>query len=358
MKFHQRLLTGLAALAVASALPVLAADRPDGLYAILNTTKGEIVIKLEYEKAPMTVANFAGLAEGTKDSNKPKGTKFYDGIIFHRVIPGFMIQGGDPDGTGRGGPGYNFPDEFDETLRHDGPGVLSMANAGPGTNGSQFFITLGPTPHLNDRHTIFGRVIEGQDVVKAIGDAPRNSSDKPNVEISIKSVTIERVGNSAKEFKADQAAFDKLVSGIAEREAAKQQAAIAAQSDQLEKVIADLQKENGGKEVVTTDSGLKYVVLTPGSGGTPANGAKIKAHYTGKFVDGRVFDSSVQRGNPIEFSVGVGQVIKGWDEALASMKKGEKRILIIPSDLAYGPRGRGPIPPNTPLIFEVELVDF
>ena len=358
MKFHQRLLTGLATLAVASALPVLGADRPDGLYAILDTTKGTIVIKLEYEKAPLTVANFVGLAEGTKDSNKPKGTKFYDGVIFHRVIPGFMIQGGDPDGTGRGGPGYNFPDEFDVTLRHDGPGVLSMANAGPGTNGSQFFITLGATPHLNDKHTVFGRVVEGQDVVKAIGDAPRNSSDKPNTEIAIKSLIIERVGTGAQEFKSDQAAFDALKAGVAAREAEKQKEAVAQQARQLETLIVDLQDENGGKEVVTTDSGLKYIVVTPGNGGTPAKGAKIKAHYTGKFVDGRVFDSSVQRGTPIEFSVGVGQVIKGWDEALSSMKKGEKRVLIIPSDLAYGPRGRGPIPPNTPLVFEVELVDF
>ncbi len=358
MKFHQRLLTGLTALAVASALPVLAADRPDGLYAILDTTKGEIVIKLEYEKVPMTVANFVGLAEGTKDSNKPKGTKFYDGTLFHRVIPGFMIQGGDPEGTGRGGPGYQFPDEFDPSLRHESPGVLSMANSGPGSNGSQFFITLGPTPHLNDKHSIFGRVIEGQNVVKAIGDAPKNSGDKPNTDVVLKSVKIEEVGAAAKAFESDQAAFDKLKSGIAGREVEKNKAAVAEQGKQLEKLIADLQKENDGKEVVTSDSGLKYIVLTPGEGGSPKKGAKIKAHYTGKFVDGRVFDSSVQRGTPIEFSVGVKQVIQGWDEALGSMKKGEKRVLIIPSDLAYGPSGRGPIPPNTPLVFEVELVDF
>jgi peptidylprolyl isomerase len=357
MKFHQRLIAGLATFAVASALPVFAADRPDGLYAILDTTKGEIVIKLEYEKTPMTVANFVGLAEGTKDSNKPKGTKFYDGVIFHRVIPGFMIQGGDPEGTGRGGPGYKFPDEFDSTLSHTGPGILSMANSGPGTNGSQFFITLGPTPHLNNKHTVFGNVVEGQDVVKAIGDAP-SRSDKPNTDIVMKSVTIERVGSSAKNFKSDQAAFDALLGSIKEREAVKQKAAIAQQAKQLETLIATLQDENDGKEIVTTDSGLKYIVLTSGTGGNPAKGAKIKAHYTGKFVDGRVFDSSVKRGQPIEFSVGVNQVIKGWDEALVSMKKGEKRILIIPSDLAYGPRGRGPIPPNTPLVFEVELIDF
>ena len=222
MKFHRRLIAGLSALVAAGAIQVSAADRPDGLYAVLDTTKGKIVLKLEYEKTPLTVANFVGLAEGTKDSNKPKGTKFYDGIIFHRVIPGFMIQGGDPDGNGRGGPGYRFPDEFDPTLRHDGPGVLSMANAGPGTNGSQFFITLGATPHLNDKHSVFGRVVEGQDVVKAIGAAPRDRSDRPNTEIAMKSVTIERVGDNAKAFKADQASFDALLAGISEREAARQ----------------------------------------------------------------------------------------------------------------------------------------
>lgn len=358
MKSHQRLIAGLAALVVAGALPLLAADRPDGLYAILDTTKGKIVIKLEYEKTPMTVANFVGLAEGTKDSNKPKGTKFYDGVIFHRVIPGFMIQGGDPDGTGRGGPGYNFPDEFDPSLRHDGPGVLSMANAGPGTNGSQFFITLGPTPHLNDKHSVFGRVVEGQDVVTAIGAVSRNRSDKPDTDVVMKTVTIERVGDQAKAFKADQAAFDKLMSGISEREAARQKAAIAAQAKQLETVIADLKKKHGDKEVVTTGSGLKYIVLASGSGDAPKKGTTIKAHYTGTFLDGKKFDSSVDRGQPIEFPVGVGRVIPGWDEALASMTKGEKRILFIPSDLAYGSRGVGPIAPNTPLIFEVELLDF
>jgi peptidylprolyl isomerase len=198
----------------------------------------------------------------------------------------------------------------------DRQGSKAPFSNGGSSNGSQFFITHNATPHLDGLHTVFGRVIAGQDVVNKIV-----KGDK------IESVAIERIGGSAKEFKADQAAFDALIAGVAEREAEMQKAAVAEQGKQLETLIADLQKENDGKKVVTTDSGLQYIVLTEGSGAAPAKGTKIKAHYTGKFVDGRVFDSSVQRGTPIEFSVGVGQVIKGWDEALASMKKGEKRIL-------------------------------
>jgi len=173
---------------------------------------------LEYEKVPLTVANFVGLAEGTHEYSrspgeppKTQGKPFYDGLVFHRVIPGFMIQGGDPAGNGSGGPGYRFPDEFDPTLKHAGPGILSMANSGPDSNGSQFFITHAPTPHLDNKHSIFGRVVSGQDVVDAIGNAPRGASDRPNEEIKIVSVKILRIGDKAKGFKGDQAQFDELV---------------------------------------------------------------------------------------------------------------------------------------------------
>lgn len=183
--------------------PGCAADKPklaDGLYARFITSRGDIVVKLEFEKTPLTVTNFVGLAEGTKDSNKGKGVRFYDGLIFHRVIPNFMIQGGDPEGRGSGGPGYRFPDEFDATLKHDSPGILSMANAGPGTNGSQFFITHVKTPWLDGKHTVFGHVVEGQDIVDAIrrGDV-------------IKKMDIIRVGSRAASFKADQESFDRLM---------------------------------------------------------------------------------------------------------------------------------------------------
>jgi peptidyl-prolyl cis-trans isomerase A (cyclophilin A) len=178
----------------------LEGDLGDGLYASMNTSKGEIILNLEFEKAPMTVTNFVGLAEGTKDSNKEKGVPFYDGTVFHRVIDNFMIQGGDPTGTGRGGPGYKFADEFDPSLKHSGAGILSMANAGPGTNGSQFFITHNATPWLDGNHTVFGQVVKGQDVVNAIGQGDK-----------IETLTIIRVGEKAEAFKADQETFDNLV---------------------------------------------------------------------------------------------------------------------------------------------------
>jgi peptidylprolyl isomerase len=250
-----------------------------------------------------------------------------------------MIQGGCPLGSGTGGPGYKFRDEFDPSLKHDRPGILSMANAGPGTNGSQFFITHVPTPHLDNRHTVFGHVVSGQDVVNAItkGD-------------TITSIKIIRVGDKAKSFKADQDAFDTQLNDLDKVKAAKEQM-------RQEKEMAMIKEK--WPNIEKTDSGLMYQVENAGSGDAKPNpGDKISAHYTGMFLDGSKFDSSVDRGQPIEFPVGTGRVIKGWDEALLDMKKGEKRILVIPPDLAYGPSGRGPIPPNSTLVFEVELLDF
>ena len=196
---HIALLVGLALLL--SAGPATAGEKEktvaEPLYATLKTSLGVIVIRLYDDKAPKTVENFVGLASGTKEWTDPKtGGKvkrpLYNGTLFHRVIPGFMIQGGDPLGRGTGGPGYKFADEFNPGLRHNKAGILSMANSGPNTNGSQFFITLGPTPHLDNRHSVFGEVTQGQDVVAAIGNAPRGPNDRPLKDVVLQEVIISR----------------------------------------------------------------------------------------------------------------------------------------------------------------------
>jgi cyclophilin family peptidyl-prolyl cis-trans isomerase len=310
---------------------------PDGLYAILHTSKGDIVVSLEYQKVPMTVANFIGLAEGVLNL-KTEGKPYYDGLKFHRVIKDFMIQGGCPKGNGTGGPGYTFPDEFDDSLKHTGPGVLSMANAGPGTNGSQFFITHVATPWLDGKHSVFGHVVEGQDVVNAI--------EQDDV---LNSVEIRRIGDDAQKFIVSRESFAKYVERA--EKAAEERDAVA-------KASLDAEIKNRWPEAVGTPSGLRYVVLKPGKGGkSPKQGQLVTVHYTGTLMDGRMFDSSVHRGAPAQFSVG--QVIEGWNEALKQMTKGEKRTLIIPPELGYGVQGYpGIIPPNAYLIFDVELLDF
>ncbi|MBP5163562.1 MAG: peptidylprolyl isomerase [Spirochaetales bacterium] len=309
----------------------------DGLYAVIDTQKGDIVIKLEYKKVPMTVANFVGLVEGELNIEDP-GENFYEGLNFHRVIDNFMIQGGCPKGDGTGGPGYSFPDEFDPSLRHDGPGVLSMANAGPGTNGSQFFITHVKTPWLNDKHSVFGRVVEGQDVVNSI-----RQGDKINT------IRIERIGDEAKKFVVTKQIFSDLVENAAKKAMERRRAEI----EKVENEIA-----NRWPNTVKTPSGLQYVVLKKGDGKKcPKYGQTVTVHYTGTLLDGRMFDSSVHRGQPASFKIG--QVIEGWNEALQTMSKGEKRTLIIPPELGYGVHGYpGIIPPDSYLIFDVELLDF
>lgn len=468
----------------------------DGLFAEIDTAKGKIRLKLEFEKTPQTVANFVGLAEGTKfysrEGGTPKdqkGKPYYNGLNFHRVIADFMIQGGCPTGTGSGSPGYSFADEIDETLNHSGSGMLSMANAGPGTNGSQFFITHRATPHLDGKHTVFGRVADASD--QAIVDAIAKG-DK------ILSVKIIRNGEKAKAFKGDEEHFNKFAEQNKKRQTEKEKADQSKFEEKMEKeekqiqtllvalkekhktevisatnglrhiitkpgkgdvpekgdkltvnlvfkladgkviddtskngqplkipvgapmrlkgleqglkgmkkgerrtvvaphklgfgaagagpeippysmlifeleitdvqsnkkqiaqIISKLKKDHSKSGLITTESGLQYVRTKEGTGEKVGKGKKIKAHYTGRLLDGTEFDSSVKRGMPIEFVVGTGKVIKGWDEALSDMKKGEKRTLIIPPDLAYGVSGRPPtIPPNSTLIFDVELVGF
>lgn len=305
----------------------------DGIYAKFNTTKGEILVKLTHDKTPGTVGNFVALAEGNKENSaKAKGEPYYDGLKFHRVIPDFMIQGGCPLGTGTGDAGYKFDDEFHPDLKHDEPGVLSMANSGPGTNGSQFFITHTPTPWLDNKHTVFGQVASGQEVVDAI-----EQGDK------IESLEIVRVGEEAKNWDAVKAFNDFAASGEARLAAAK-----AAQAEALDKIAA-------GFEV--TDSGLRYKMIQKGDGDKAEKGKKVSVHYEGSLLDGQVFDSSYKRKAPIDFQLGVGQVIPGWDEGIGLLKVGDKARFVIPSDLAYGSAGAGGvIPPNATLIFDVELM--
>jgi FKBP-type peptidyl-prolyl cis-trans isomerase len=304
----------------------------DGVFAVINTTKGDIVLSLEYQKTPMTVSNFVALAEGSMT-----GKPYYDGLKFHRVIADFMIQGGCPQGTGSGGPGYQFGDEFDPTLKHTGPGILSMANAGPGTNGSQFFITHVKTDWLDGKHTVFGHVVEGQDVVNKI--AGGDKMDK---------VTIVRQGADAEAFRPTKETFTALQATAKARADEKAKAAQAEAKAKLAKLLEGFTE---------TASGLNFKVTKAGTGAAPKKGQTIQAHYEGRLVDGKVFDSSYSRGEPLEFAVGTGQVISGWDEGLMAMTVGEKRTLVIPPNLGYGARGAGGvIPPNAWLIFDVELV--
>ncbi len=307
----------------------------EGIYAKFNTSKGLILLKLNYKETPGTVGNFVSLAEGAqKNSYKNSGEPYYDGLKFHRVIPDFMIQGGCPQGTGSGGPGYQFDDEFHPDLKHNREGILSMANAGPGTNGSQFFITHGPTGWLDGKHTVFGYVVEGQDIVNLVeqGDL-------------IESVTIEYHGEAAEKWNA-QLAFNEFN--------ASAEARLKAEKNAVYETLASI--TNGMKK---TESGLFYNITKEGTGLSPTKGSKVSVHYKGSLIDGSVFDSSYQRNEPIEFSVGIGQVIQGWDEGIMLLKKGASARFVIPSDLGYGAQGAGAnIPPNSTLIFDVELIDF
>jgi peptidyl-prolyl cis-trans isomerase A (cyclophilin A) len=307
--------------------------QPDGLYAKFETNRGDIYTVLEHKKTPMTVANFVGLAEGNiKNTAKPAGTPYYDGLKFHRVIPNFMIQGGCPLGTGTGDPGYKFADEIDTSLKHKGPGILSMANAGPGTNGSQFFITHVETPWLDGKHTVFGHVVQGQDVVNSIAQND-----------TLKHLAILRKGKEAEQFDAAKT-FTNAQAEVQKKNAEKQAKAMAEFNSLVEKL------KNGKK----TESGLQYVIENEGAGEAPKATSKVTVHYKGLLTDGRQFDSSYDRGQTISF--GLNQVIPGWTEGLQLIKPGGKIYLMIPPQLAYGDRGAGDvIPPNSTLIFQVEL---
>ena len=315
----------------------------DGLFARITTNRGDIVVRLEFQRTPLTVTNFVALAEG--NMNAARGRRFYDGLTFHRVISrangdasDFMIQGGCPLGTGTGGPGYRFPDEIVPGLRHDRPGILSMANAGPGTNGSQFFITIVPTPHLDGRHTVFGHVVQGQDIV--------NNTRQGDI---IQRVTIIRNGQAANAFRADQASFDALLRRVNETTSSRIQ-------NQRNEDLALINSRH--PDAQRTGSGIHYIIQRQGTGERPAAGRTVRLNYTGALLSGRVFDSSDVQGRPLEFVVGNGMIIPGLEEVIMSMQTGERRMAIIPPELGFGDRevGGGVIPANSFLVFQMELL--
>ena len=348
-------------------------DLKDGLYAEFNTNKGSFITELYYKETPTTVANFVSLAEG--DSHKmvdstAKGKKYYDGLVFHRVIKDFMIQGGDPTGTGSGDPGYRFPDEIVDTLSHDTKGTLSMANAGPGTNGSQFFITLAPTPWLDGKHTIFGKVLEGQAVVDSIGMVKTVARDKPEQDVVLESVKIIRKGKDAKDFKAVKTFETNLAEATIKQE-------------EEEAARSKIKKENASKfmalkeEAKELESGIKIHYLKRGEDAKIPEGSMVMINYAGYFEDGTLFDTSWREVADLNGALNVAKrdqngyqpmpakygpdapMIPGFREGLSAMNVGDRAIIFIPSHLGYGERGMGGvIPPNTDLIFELEIVEI
>ena len=323
----------------------------EGVYAEINTSLGKMLIQLNYKETPVTVANFIALSKGTHPDVKKefKEKKFYNGLIFHRVMDKFMIQGGCPLGNGSGNPGYTFDDEIDPNLKHDKAGILSMANSGPATNGSQFFITEVPTPWLDGKHTVFGQVISGIEIQDKISNVKTAIANRPENDVIINSINIIKIGESANNF-------DEVSVWINE-EPKLQKRRIEIEKSKREELTKQLERLSKG--YTTTASGLKYKILVSTKNKKAVNGNNVKVHYTGKLMDGNIFDSSLRRNLPFEFKIGEGRVIKGWEEALKILRVGEKASFIIPSDLAYGARGAGGvIPPNATLIFEIELLEI
>ena len=332
----------------------------DGLYAEIETSKGKILLQLEFEKTPVTVANFVSLAEGTNTlvNEKFSGKPFYNGLKFHRVIADFMIQGGDPDGNGSGGPGYKFKDEFIEDLKMDKAGILAMANAGPETNGSQFFITHKEANYLNGRHTVFGHVVEGQDVVNKIAQ-----------DDEIIKIKIIRKGEAAKKFDAPKVFRDYFDTQLVTKKA---------NDAKYAKVITDRVAyfATVKAKATKTESGLMYTIVSKGTGKRPAAGTTFFFHYAGFFEDGNLFDTSyenvsrdfgkfdanraAQNGyQPFPFEAGKKDgMIPGFIEGLEKMSFGDKAVVFIPSNLGYGAQGMGGvIPPDANLIFELEMLE-
>ena len=344
----------------------------EGMYAEFVTNKGTYVAELFYEAAPMTVASFVSLAEGTNEmvDEEYKGKKFYNGLKFHRVIPDFMIQGGDPTGTGTGGPGYQFPNEIVDTLRHDAPGILSMANSGPDTNASQFFITLKETPWLDGMHTVFGQVVRGQEVVDSIGLVETDAANKPVEDVVMQEVNIIKKGDEAENFDAAEVFEEELTSIEAEAEA-------EAQRLEEQKIANERKFEELKAEAKELESGLKVYFNEKAGGETPEEGDTVLVNYRGYLSNGTMFDSNIEeaaleggvfnqkrkdqdgyRPMPVLYGPDA-PMIPGFKEGIQQMSVGDQATLFIPAELGYGTRGAPPvIPPNSDIIFEVELVEI
>ena len=331
----------------------------NGIYAQLNTNKGTIVLKLDYKHVPVTVANFVGLAEGIiKNDALPLGKPYFNGSIWHRVVPGFVIQAGMPAVKDTlEGPGYEFPNEIFPGLSYNKAGILGMANAGPHTNGSQFFITLSDYPHLDGRYTIFGVVVEGMDIVNKIvqGD-------------TIKSVIITRIGEKANDFKVTNESFKKMVDDAKEKVKMNNERRISDEIQALKNIMPN---------AAETASGIKYIIEKEGTDNKPCDGSILTVRYNGKFLLGtKEFASTKTDGKPdmieppetFEYIVGKTKINPALDEILIDMKKGEKRKIIALSKDAYGEDvvlGKRPdgkkyvvIPPNTSLVYEIEILEM
>lgn len=355
-------------------------DLGDGLFAEFDTNMGTMIVKLSYEKTPITVANFVALAEG----NHPDvdsiylGKPFYNGLIFHRVMDNFMIQGGDPEGTGRGGPGYSFPDEFDPSLMHDKAGILSMANSGPATNGSQFFITETPTPHLNNKHTVFGEVVLGLEIQDSISNVQTGVADRPISDVIIKKLNIIRNGNDANNFDAVNiwnVELTKLVEKNKLLEEEKRKKRLENQIKGKEKAKSFITTlENYKAKSKSSKSGLKTLYLEKGNGIKPNEGDNVLLYYELYDTEANLIDSNSKeieesygryssdkevkgRYSPMPMTLSPdAQMITGFKEAVGMMRVGDKIFAYLPWSIGYGAQGGGIIKPKQDLIFIITMV--
>ncbi|MFY9241800.1 MAG: peptidylprolyl isomerase [Polaribacter sp.] len=357
----------------------------DGLYAEIQTNRGDILLELYANNVPMTVANFVSLAEGTSTrvTDSLKGKNYFDGLTFHRVVPNFIIQGGDPTASGRGNPGYLFGDEFtkDENgglrYKHDDVGVLSMANSGPDANGSQFFITHKAIPHLNNKHSVFGKTIvnslqlkklktifkDALKLQKAIDSVRMITVNKIQQADTIKKVEIIRIGSEAKSFNAEEVFNDKIVKYNALSEdkkelEAKQEIARYAKYLKDKKVfLAKMDESNA----IKTDSGLRFLLLKSNPKGKKMVGHKpVKSNFTLYTADGVRIQSTEESGQPFVFQLNDSQkpMITGFKEGVSKMREGEKARLFIPYYIGFGTAKYGPFPAKSDLVFEVEIIEI